>query len=122
MQKTNSVSFGIVVIAIVGVAGLFAVDRADARSDYKKVFQAKYPDVIKAQKDGKITCNVCHEGKSKKKRNIYGVALSKLVGKKQKDKKKIDAALTKVESEKSAIEGQTFGDLLKAKKLPASKE
>ena len=39
----------------------------------------------------------------------------------EKDEAKIKEAFTKTEKEKSAIEGKTFGDLLKDGKLPASK-
>ena len=95
-------------------------DQAAARTQYKKGFEKKYPDVVKAQDDGKITCNACHDGNSKKNRNIYGKALAKQLRKNEKDKKKILEMLTKVEGDKSSIEGKTFGDLLKENKLPAS--
>ena len=107
------------------VVGLLLVglNQAQARPKYRSVFKAAYPKVAS---NNKVTCAVCHVamGKkiNKKKRNNYGIALAKALGK--KNVKKTDAikkALKKVESGKSAVAGKTFGDLLKAGKLPASK-
>lgn len=92
--------------------------RVEARPNYKKAFDTTYEKVAK---ENKTTCNVCHEGDDKKKRNNYGEALSKNIAKMEKDEAKIKEAFTKTEKEKSAIEGKTFGDLLKDGKLPASK-
>lgn len=102
------------------LAGLFAVgsDSAVARPKYKGVFEKTYEKVAK---DNKVTCNACHDGDDKKKRNNYGEALGKNTGKNEMDEAKIKEALTKTESEKSAIKDKTFGDLLKDGKLPASK-
>ncbi len=107
------------------VTGLFAglvvganVGRVDARPKYKGQFEKAYSEVAK---NNKIECTVCHEGTDKKKRNNYGEALMKNVGKNEMDEAKIKEALTKTESEKSAIKDKTFGDLLKDGKLPASK-
>ena len=58
----------------------------------------------------------------KKEKNNYGAAFGKALGaKNEKDGEKIKAALIKAEGEKSAVDGKTFGDLLKDGKLPASK-
>ncbi len=110
------------------VAGVFAglvmgvnVGRADARPKNKTTFEKQYPDVVKNAKDGKIDCTVCHEGTEKKNRNNYGMALAKNIAKNETDEAKVKEALTKTESEKSAIKDKTFGDLLKEGKLPASK-
>lgn len=65
-------------------------------------------------------CNVCHVGKSKKDRNAYGEALSELLDKNE-DKsnvEKIRASLEKVAGMESP-DGGTFGDRMKAGKLPA---
>lgn len=68
-------------------------------------------------------CNVCHTGKSKKDRNPYGVELAKLLDK-QTDKDnpdKIAGAMGKVEklpSNPAEKTSPTFGDLIKAGKLP----
>ena len=90
---------------------------ADARPQYKSEFEKKYPKVKAANK---ITCDACHVTgeKDKKKRNDYGTALAKAIGKNEKDKGKIDEALGKTEKEKSGTKDKTFGDLLEDGKLP----
>lgn len=68
--------------------------------------------------DAKTACAICHPGKSKKERNDYGKALSKLVTKADKDDaKKIADSVKAIESEKNAA-GKTFGELIKAGMLP----
>ncbi len=80
-------------------------------------------------------CNVCHiAGKGKKERNAYGMAVSKFITKAQIAKIKEDAGdnteagneatkkyilegLAKAEGEKAA-DGKTYGDAIKAGKLP----
>jgi hypothetical protein len=99
------------------VYGLSATP-ASARKEYFDEFKEKYgsddAEYGKLIEDTK--CFICHVGKSKKNRNEYGMALSKVI-KKEKDKAKISAALGKIESEKSA-DGTTFGELIKEHKLP----
>ena len=106
----------------VAVAGLILASAfaggADARPAYKSAFEKKYP---KVKENNKITCGVCHPEKSKKVKNDYGTALGKVIKKNEKDKDKIAEALGKIESEKSSVEGKTFGDLLKDGKLPGDK-
>ncbi len=116
---------------------------ANALPDFKKAFEAKYvtnssseafKDAFKA-----AGCNVCHVkgNMDKKARNAYGQALAKITGghakadldsaKKTSDEaraaklkeilKTLDGAFDKVEAQK-APSGQTYGDLLKAGKLP----
>lgn len=72
---------------------------------------------------GEAKCNVCHVGKSKKNRNAYGEALSKLLDKKEdkKNVEKIRQALETVAAESSDpadAAAPTFGDLIAAGKLP----
>lgn len=110
-------------LAAVGVLMVFASKQAEARPKYNTEFKKKYPEVVKANDVEKtVKCNVCHIGKTNSKKwNAYGVAIGKAVGKKnQMDVKEIEKGLTKVEGEKSEMEGKTFGDLLKDKKLPAT--
>lgn len=121
MRKVFSVRaglmFGLALAAIMVFSGL---QSADARPKYFKEFKTKYPDVKEA---AKVKCNVCHMGKSKKDRNNYGKAFGKALGAtKVNDVDKIKEGLTKTEKEKSAVEGKTFGDLLKDGKLPAASE
>jgi len=68
-------------------------------------------------------CNVCHKGKNKKDRNVYGESLAKLLDKKEdKDAvEKIRAALATVAQESSdpaTPDAPTFGALIEAGKLP----
>jgi hypothetical protein len=71
----------------------------------------------------KAKCNICHAGKVKKNRNEYGKALAKLLSRETdtEDKEKIQAALKKVEathSDPKDDKSPTFGDLIRAGKLP----
>jgi hypothetical protein len=83
--------------------------------------------VIEAAKEAK--CNVCHYGTSKKNRNDYGMALSKIgitqdnYNKLKGDQEKLNLVLKamfkKAESAKS-VSGKTFGELIKEGKLPGT--
>ncbi len=90
---------------------LYKVDKeSEEKTDFAKaVLEAK--------------CYTCHQGKKKKHRNRYGAELSKLLDKKKdkKDTKKIIEALEKVAkmpSDAKDKKSPTFGDLIKAGKLP----
>ncbi len=68
-------------------------------------------------------CNICHEGKDKKKRNVYGEALAELLDKKEdKDnKEKIQESLdivAEIKVDPKDEKSPTYGDLLKEGKLP----
>ncbi len=110
------------------LASAFA-SQSEARPLYKKIFEQEYPKVVKVS--GKVTCNLCHPGKAKKKRNHYGVAFAKELGKadgdKQpgptgktqkevKDKDKIKKALKAIESGSCAA--GKWKDRLAAGKYP----
>jgi len=107
----------------VAVAGLILASAftggANARPAYKTEFEGKYE---KVKENNKIDCGVCHPKMDKKVRNNYGEALGKVIAKNEKDKEKIREAMGKVEKEKSATEGKTFGDLLGEGKLPGKNE
>lgn len=95
---------------------LLDTDSAQARPQYNKAVASKYAKNAAVKK---AKCGVCHPVKDKKKRNNYGVAVGKGLGKKnQKDPKIVGEALTKAEAQKSATKDKTFGDLLKAGMLP----
>ncbi len=119
-------TLGRLVIAGTCVFSILALtsEEASARPKYAAVMTKTYPDLAKKHggDNGKLSCTVCHpkDAKEKKKaRNNYGVAVGKNLGKKnQTDEDKIKEALTKAEKEKSATEGKTFGDLIKAGELP----
>ncbi|MCU0880193.1 MAG: hypothetical protein MUF06_20665 [Pirellulaceae bacterium] len=98
-------------------------------SALKDAVVAKYGDASTGK------CNVCHvEGKGKKEKNAYGIAVGKFVtkaeitaikekagddtdGAAETTKKYILEGLAKVEAEKGA-NGQTYGEMIKAGKLP----
>jgi hypothetical protein len=110
---------------------------AEAIPLFYKTFETKYagadakPEFATLVKETK--CNVCHvKGEKKEVRNAYGEALHDAgLDKKKYPKERIEAeadavekevmeALEKVAKEKSAG-GMTYGDLLKAGKLPGDK-
>ena len=112
---------GACIFAIVGLSG----ENAKARPQYAKAMTKAYPDLAKKHggDTGKLSCTVCHPKSAvkekKKARNNYGVAFGKGLAKKnEKDADKLKEALTKAEKGKSATEGKTFGDLIKAGDLP----
>jgi len=112
--------------------GLLAhAPRALAIEAFKKEFIAVYVKADSADAGDqafaaavkKANCNVCHVGTKKKDRNEYGKALDELLDKKAdiKNTEKIRQALETVAAKKSnpADESSpTFGDLIKAHKLP----
>jgi len=100
------------------LVGSLVTGQVSARPQYCKEFIGHYKEVKEA---AEAKCGICHPGKEKKEKNNYGTCLSSLLGKNEKDEAKIKEALKKAEGEKSAVEGKTFGDLLKDGKLPASK-
>ena len=118
MKKLLALS-GVMVLAIAFVAAT----EADARPQYNKSFLGKYKKVTAAKK---AKCNVCHRkkkaGEKGKPRNDYGIAMQKnLPAKNCKVVAKIVAALTKTEKVKVVkTKKETFGDRLKAGKLPAT--
>lgn len=96
---------------------------AQARPNYKGVFSKKYEKKLDAKLRG---CTACHEKKADgktdtKKRNNYGKAVEKLLGKKKVKNDEAEKAITKAEQEKSYIKGKTFGDLIDEGKAPSTK-
>ena len=114
-----------VVFSLIGVfttaAMLTAIGTAHARPLYGKTFIGKYDKVVEAKT---AKCAICHpKPKDKAQRNNNGKAMGKVLGAKNlKDAAKVTEGLKKAEAEKSAVDGKTFGDLLKEGKLPASTE
>ncbi len=108
-----------------------AVPSAKAIKPFLDEFQAVYVKPDSADKKDKefavvvekIKCNVCHEGKSKKDRNVYGMALDVLLDKKadKDNKEKIRKAIetvAEIKSDPVKADAPTFGQLLAAKQLP----
>lgn len=103
---------------------------AEARPQYAKKMYPVYPDFAKKHGDAakkSISCSVCHvkEGAKSnyKKRNNYGFEVGKGLGKKnQTDADKIKDAISNAEKGKSATDGKTFGDLIKAGERPGTND
>jgi hypothetical protein len=98
--------------------------KVEARPQYKEQFEKKYTGL--AAEVVKVKCGVCHPPgaeEKKKARNNYGQALGKVLNAKNvTDKEAILKALITIEAQKSASEGKTFGDLIKAGTLPGNNE
>ena len=107
------------------------VPSAHAIKAFKDQFEAKYIKTDSEQPNDKALaeafatakCNVCHEGRSKKNRNVYGAALSELLDKKEdkENAEKIQAALDEVAAKKADpnnADSPTFGERLANGKLP----
>jgi len=112
----------VLVLSSVCVVVALSARPASAIKPFSDEFVAKYtkdnPDL--AKKVETVKCAVCHDAKDKKIRNDYGKALDKLLDKKAdaKDKEKIQKALDTVFDEKVPGKEETFGDRIKAGKLP----
>ncbi|HUT91540.1 MAG TPA: hypothetical protein VMY37_18725 [Thermoguttaceae bacterium] len=121
-----------------GMAGLFAVAAmfwitapARAVKPFKDQFEVKYvkkkpaneKERAFAEAVAKAECSVCHEGKSKKDRNVYGRQLAKLLDKEtdRENGDKIRKTLDKVaqlKSDPKVKDSPTFGELIAEGKLP----
>ncbi|MCA9247276.1 MAG: hypothetical protein KDA42_09185 [Planctomycetales bacterium] len=126
----------LVALAVAATANL---KPAQALPPFKKQFQQKYvDDGSDALKDAfkKASCNACHvKGEEKDVQNAYGEALAKYIegdakdrieeakkngtddAEKEKVAKELEEAFKKVEEMKSPS-GETYGERLKAGKLP----
>lgn len=94
------------------------VDSTEARPKYYGEFKKEYKNV---EGLNDVKCNVCHKGKSKKDKNDYGIAFgTTLNAKNAKDSEQIQKALKGTEGKPSKIDGKTYGELLKANKLPSN--
>ena len=117
----------------------FGAQPAKSRPQYKTQFIKKYADpdssddkvksLVAAVKEA--NCLVCHEGEKRANRNPYGKELASLLKpadapagfKGETDPKKISEALDKVAEihvDAKDPKSPTYGDLLKAGKLPAT--
>ncbi|HEY4234806.1 MAG TPA: hypothetical protein VGM76_15340 [Lacipirellulaceae bacterium] len=115
-------------LAALSVLLISHVQRAAAFPEYFKAWQTEYLDSADHPADPAfaehvkkdVKCLVCHQGmKSKENRNAYGAELAKILTKKdKKNTDKIMAALKTVGDMKPAGGKETFGDLIKAGKLP----
>ena len=109
-----------------GVLASLSGRQATARPPYNVEFKQKYlgEDTKMAKALGKdSSCNVCHVGMNKKKRNDYGAAFQKLL-KKKGGQPAIVEALEKVAKQRSNPKDDkspTFGELIEEGTLPITK-
>lgn len=119
------VAFGLVASLVTAPAAAFP----QFAKEFKKIYAGEESTPVEAKiaaSLAKVKCNVCHDPKkgpdgkaSKKNRNAYGNALSKLITKEdKKDVEKIHKALKTVESQKPEGGDQSYGERLKAGLLP----
>ena len=88
-------SAGSILVAVLAVS-LLSPHSASARPAYKSAFEKLYPKF--KESGNKVTCAVCHPGKSKKTQNHYCESMTKALKKKnEKDKEAITEALKKIE-------------------------
>ena len=109
-------------LALCAAALLIPAPEAQARPKHLSIFSKLYEKELDKETIKKSKCNVCHEQKekSKKFRNAYGLELSKLLGKNEKDEKKVIEALQEAAKKQSCVEGKTYGDVIKEGDLPAT--
>ena len=113
-----------VVACLIGMA--WSMQIASALPPFNKEWVAKYNEGEKNAAFKEAKCNICHAGESKKMKNEYGKAVGKYLTKAKYNQIKEDEAaakkyilegLQKAEGEKGSA-GKSYGDLLKAGKLP----
>lgn len=104
---------------LVGFGLALSAPDAQARPKYLQQFVKKYPNLKAAATAKKCAC--CHDSADKKKktRNDYGKAVGAgIVKKNEKNEAAIIKALSQAEQVKSKKTGMTFGEMIKAGKLP----
>lgn len=85
-----------------------------------KVFNTTYEPYYRSVPDAH-RCTVCHSS-DKRVLNNYGHAVESTLGtKNESDLSAIERELRKTEELPSAIEGKTFGELIREGRLPASR-
>ena len=123
-----------VVTLLVGAFALtVCLGSAQARPAYPNIIKEYYKDskAIVEKAGATDKCTLCHDAKNKKIRNEFGMALSKHMPTdefmKLKDPadlakltKKVGEALKATEADKHSS-GKTFGEVIKAGKLPGEK-
>ena len=126
MKKAGIVTLcGLVVAMLIGFTGT-----VDARPNYNKAHDEMHKEASNAEAMKDEKCNKCHFGKKKSNRNDYGKAMIKLglteenyKAKYKEDKpgleKDIKEVLEKVLKAKNEA-GETYGDRIKAGKLPGT--
>ncbi|WP_157606170.1 hypothetical protein [Schlesneria paludicola] len=114
-----------IILSVVGLLSLcLIVPNTEARPKFRKIFQTTYETQFAGKDFGIESCTICHDkvNNNLRPRNNYGDTLAELLPKKNTtDEATIQSALKDAEEKPSAIEGKTFGDLIREGRLPASK-
>jgi len=118
-----------VCVVVCLLAAAWSMQSASALPPFNKEWMDKYNEGKKNAAFTEAKCNICHAGESKKMKNEYGKAVGKYLTKakykaiqedESKAKQYILEGLQKAEGEKGSA-GKSYGDLLKAGKLPGGK-
>ena len=120
----------LLIAALLMIAAV-AARPASATPAFATAFKKDYVDGLEDKKfaeevsKGTNKCFACHQGKkSRKNRNAFGLELSKLIKKDQKDPEKISAAIKKafaMHVDPKDDKSETYLDRWKANKWPAGK-
>jgi hypothetical protein len=126
--------FLFVLCALIAASMIFSVGTPSAHAikNFSDQFKEKYvkedsddpKEKAFAEAVAAAKCLVCHEGKSKKDRNVYGTALSVLLDRKEdkdnveKIKKSLDT-VAKMKSNPKDDKSLTFAEVIASGKLPA---
>jgi cytochrome c2 len=116
-------------IVVAMVIGLMSARPAGAVLQFYKVFEAEYlekhsdKEYVAALSKASDKCYVCHQGKSRKHHNEFGLHLVDLLDRKKdmKDVEKIKAALATVVElhvDPKDKKSETYADRIKASKWP----
>lgn len=121
-MRSRSMMFVVALLVVAAASPSFAI------APFYKAFKAQHLDKLEdktfAEEVDKETnrCFVCHQGKSKKNRNAFGVEVGKLLTKKDKDNTaKIEENLKKaleMHVDPKDPKSETYMDRLKAGKWP----
>ena len=122
-------------VSLLAVVIIFVMSASPsvAIQPFNQAFKDLYtkPETPFAKKVEDAKCNLCHDGKDRKKRNVYGIAVGnylkkadfqgptkKLDPKSDEGKKAVAEGLQKAGAEKSH-QGKTFEELIKSGELPS---
>lgn len=119
-------------VSVALLLGLFAAGSARPAfavlqffQEFDKIYLAEHEneEFVKAARDPKMRCLICHQGKNRKNRNVYGEFLDELLDRKKdiKDVDKIKESLAKVgamHSDPKDESSPTYDEMIKAGTFP----
>src|SRR5687767_4962463 len=116
-------AYWLLIVAVAASAVITNLRPAAAYPNFKIQFDKRYlieGTALHKSVNGKTTCNICHVGMNKGRKNDYGMAVGRLLGRDDmRNPEKIQQAFEKIEAEK--IGTTTFGELIKEGTLPTTK-